>query len=41
MNAILVVDDEPEIRSSLEEILAEEGYSVAGAGSAWARRPLK
>ncbi|MGH9604839.1 MAG: sigma-54-dependent transcriptional regulator [Terracidiphilus sp.] len=34
MKAILVVDDEAEIRSSLEEILAEEGYSVAGAATA-------
>ncbi|HEV2133870.1 MAG TPA: sigma-54 dependent transcriptional regulator [Terracidiphilus sp.] len=34
MNHILIVDDEAEIRSSLEEILAEEGYSVAGAGTA-------
>jgi len=33
MNHILVVDDEAEIRSSLEEILQEEGYSVAGAGT--------
>ena len=34
MNHILVVDDEAEIRTSLEEILREEGYSVAGAASA-------
>ncbi len=34
MNHILVVDDEAEIRTSLEEILREEGYSVAGAGTA-------
>ena len=31
MNHILVVDDEAEIRTSLEEILREEGYGVAGA----------
>jgi len=34
MNHILVVDDEAEIRTSLEEILREEGYGVAGAGNA-------
>ena len=34
MNHILVVDDEAEIRNSLEEILREEGYGVAGAASA-------
>jgi two-component system nitrogen regulation response regulator NtrX len=34
MNHILVVDDEAEIRASLEEILREEGYSVAGAADA-------
>jgi two-component system nitrogen regulation response regulator NtrX len=34
MNHILVVDDEAEIRNSLEEILHEEGYSVAGAATA-------
>jgi two-component system nitrogen regulation response regulator NtrX len=31
MNHILVVDDEAEIRASLEEILREEGYGVASA----------
>jgi len=31
MNHILIVDDEEEIRNSLEEILREEGYGVATA----------
>jgi two-component system nitrogen regulation response regulator NtrX len=34
VNHVLVVDDEAEIRSSLEEILAEEGYAVATAATA-------
>jgi len=34
MNHVLVVDDEVEIRNSLEEILREEGYNVACAASA-------
>jgi len=34
MNHILVVDDEVEIRNSLEEILREEGYGVATASTA-------
>lgn len=34
MNHILVVDDEEEIRNSLEEILREEGYGVATAADA-------
>ncbi|MBT9331174.1 sigma-54-dependent transcriptional regulator [Paracidobacterium acidisoli] len=34
MNHILICDDEAEIRESLAEILREEGYSVAGAGTA-------
>jgi two-component system nitrogen regulation response regulator NtrX len=34
MNHILVVDDEAGIRSSLEEILREEDYGVAGAADA-------
>jgi two-component system, NtrC family, nitrogen regulation response regulator NtrX len=34
VNHVLVVDDEAEIRSSLQEILTEEGYSVATAATA-------
>ena len=34
MNHVLVVDDETEIRTSLEEILREEGYGVASAATA-------
>jgi len=34
MNHVLVVDDEAEIRASLEEILTEEGYAVASAATA-------
>lgn len=34
MNHILVVDDEPEIRASLDEILKEEGYAVTTAATA-------
>src|ERR1700679_2429190 len=34
MNHILIVDDEKEIRASLEEILREEGYGGATAGTA-------
>ena len=34
MNHILIVDDEAEIRESLQEILREEGYAVATAGTA-------
>ncbi|WP_263354014.1 sigma-54-dependent transcriptional regulator [Acidicapsa acidisoli] len=34
MNHILIVDDETEIRTSLEEILREEGYGVATAATA-------
>jgi two-component system nitrogen regulation response regulator NtrX len=34
MNHILIVDDEAEIRETLEEILREEGYAVASAATA-------
>ncbi|MGA7886382.1 MAG: sigma-54 dependent transcriptional regulator [Acidobacteriaceae bacterium] len=34
MHHILIVDDEAEIRESLEEILREEGYGVASVGTA-------
>ena len=34
MNHILIVDDEAEIRESLEEILCEEGYAVTSVGTA-------
>ena len=34
MNHVLIVDDEAEIRASLEEILREEEYGVATAGTA-------
>jgi two-component system, NtrC family, nitrogen regulation response regulator NtrX len=34
MNQVLVVDDEAEIRASLEEILREEGYGVSCAANA-------
>ncbi len=33
MNRILIVDDEAEIRESLDEILREEGYSVSSTAS--------
>jgi two-component system nitrogen regulation response regulator NtrX len=38
---ILVVDDEPEIRSLVGEILADEGYEVTMADNAAAARELK
>jgi len=39
---ILVVDDEPDIRSLVQEILADEGYSVQGAAdAAGARQALR
>ena len=34
MNHVLIIDDEAEIRDSLESILEEEGYSVATAATA-------
>jgi two-component system nitrogen regulation response regulator NtrX len=34
LNHVLIVDDEPEIRHSLESILVEEGYLVTSAGTA-------
>src|SRR5215472_5595046 len=32
--SILIVDDEPEVRESLEELLGSEGYSLDSAGTA-------
>jgi two-component system nitrogen regulation response regulator NtrX len=40
MNHVLVVDDEADIRESLEEILREEGYGVASAATASEARVL-
>src|SRR5215472_4746648 len=40
MNHVLVVDDEADIRQSLEEILREEGYGVASAATAAETRVL-
>jgi two-component system nitrogen regulation response regulator NtrX len=40
MNHILIVDDEAEIRQSLEEILKEEGYIVTTAATATEARTL-
>ena len=34
MNHLLIVDDEAEIRESLEEILQEEGYAVTSTPTA-------
>ena len=34
MNHILVVDDEADIRATLQAILADEGYAVATASTA-------
>jgi two-component system nitrogen regulation response regulator NtrX len=38
---ILVVDDEPDIRSTVKEILEDEGYDVALAGTAAAAREVR
>ena len=38
---ILVVDDEPDIRSTVQEILSDEGYRVATAESAAAAREAR
>ena len=38
---ILVVDDEPDIRQTVHEILEDEGYNVAMAENAAAARELK
>lgn len=40
MNHVLVVDDEADIRQSLEDILREEGYGVASAATAAEARVL-
>jgi DNA-binding NtrC family response regulator len=39
--SILVVDDEPDIRSTVKEILEDEGYAVAVAGGADEARQLR
>jgi two-component system, NtrC family, nitrogen regulation response regulator NtrX len=38
---VLVVDDEPDIRSTMKEILEDEGYQVSVAASAAAARELR
>ena len=38
---ILVVDDEPDIRTTVKEILEDEGYQVALAASAAAAREAR
>ena len=38
MNHVLIVDDEAEIRESLESILKEEGYLVTSAATAGVRQ---
>jgi two-component system nitrogen regulation response regulator NtrX len=40
MNHILIVDDEPDIRNSLEAILREEDYAITTTGSAAEARTL-
>ena len=38
--SILVVDDEPDIRGLLQEILEDEGYAVSVAGTASSAQTL-